>query len=249
MTYEEKRQARIERLKGRADKAHSEASQAGQCAQELASQIPFGQPILVGHHSEGMHRRHVKKIEGAMDKSVAADDKAKYYEGRVAAAENNRAISGDDPDALQKLEAKLADLERLQTTMREANKAIRKNDDDRLRELGLSDEQIGKLKEPDFCGRIGFPDYALTNNNANIKRVKKRVEEMKAREGQETREWELAGGVTLIDNVEANRVQLVFPGKPEVGDAPTAQIVGLSLGAERRRVADAPFADGVGSGA
>ncbi|MGD9886187.1 MAG: DUF3560 domain-containing protein [Reyranella sp.] len=31
----------------------------------LAQQIPLGQPILIGHHSERGHRRHIAKIEAA----------------------------------------------------------------------------------------------------------------------------------------------------------------------------------------
>lgn len=212
--YEQKRERRIERLQNSAAKAQGEASAASKRATKLASAIPFGQPILVGHHSEKRHRSHIRKIENAMDQSVALSKKADYYADRAHAAQNNDAISSDDPDAVEKLEAKLAAMERVQTTMREANKAIKKGDDARLLELGLNEKQIAELKTPQY-GRVGFPAWALSNNNANMKRVKERIELLKKRATQETREEELAGGVTLVDNVEANRVQLLFPGKPD----------------------------------
>jgi len=67
--------------------------------------------------------------------------------------------------------------------------------------------------EPDFCGRIGFAGFNLTNNNANIRRLKLRLADLEKRSEQETTEKE-ENGITIIDNVEENRLQLFFPGKP-----------------------------------
>ena len=68
--------------------------------------------------------------------------------------------------------------------MRAVNKAIRlkntKKGDEELKILGYSDEQIQELRTPDFMGRVGFPAYALQNNNANIHRVEERVKSLKA---------------------------------------------------------------------
>ena len=59
--------------------------------------------------------------------------------------------------------------------MKQANKAIRMKDKEKgdatLHDMGYTDEQIAQLREPDFCGRIGFPDYMLANNNANKSRI------------------------------------------------------------------------------
>lgn len=85
-------------------------------------------------------------------------------------------------------------------------------------------EEIGReawgyidYREPDFCGRVGYPDYALTNNNANIKRTKSRLESLKKEKSRETSENEVADlpGVTIKENVEEMRLQLFFEGKPE----------------------------------
>ena len=68
-------------------------------------------------------------------------------------------ISSDDPQAVEKLEAKLATLEKHQEMMKAANAAIRMKDpakgDAKLAELGYTPEDIAKLRAPDFCGRIG----------------------------------------------------------------------------------------------
>ena len=63
--------------------------------------------------------------------------------------------------------------------MKAANAAIRMKDtekgDAKLAELGYSEDEIKQLREPDFCGRVGYPSFELTNNNANIKRIRDRM--------------------------------------------------------------------------
>ena len=54
------------------------------------------------------HRRDLDKIDRIMRKSIEAGEKAAYYASRAASAASNRAISSDDPDAVERLEAKLA---------------------------------------------------------------------------------------------------------------------------------------------
>ena len=55
--------------------------------------------------------------------------------------------------------------------MKQANKAIRMKDKEKgdatLHDMGYTDEQIAQLREPDFCGRIGFPDYMLKIGRKN----------------------------------------------------------------------------------
>ena len=51
--YEDKREARIARYEARAEAAEKEAAQLCERASKMASIIPLGQPILVGHYSEG----------------------------------------------------------------------------------------------------------------------------------------------------------------------------------------------------
>lgn len=84
-------------------------------------------------------------------------------------------ISDSDPDAIERLQAKLEKLQKVQDQMKRANKMIRAGDDDGLRAAGFSDAQIAQLKTKDFAGRIGFPDYAIKNNGAQINLLKKRI--------------------------------------------------------------------------
>lgn len=132
-------------------------------------------------------------------------------------------IMSDDKDAIAKLRSKLEAQEALQARMKAANAAIRLKDiakgDAKLTELGFSTEQIRQLRTPDFCGRVGFASFELQNNNANIRRIRARIEEL---EKEAQRAADNAGkapvkgdGYELIENAEMCRIQFIFDGKPD----------------------------------
>ena len=128
-------------------------------------------------------------------------------------------ISSDDPQAIEKLRQKLERLEKHQETMKAANAAVRMKDtakgDAKLAELGYSPEDIKQLRTPDFCGRIGYPSYELSNNNANIRRIRERIAELEKRQSAPAPEgWEFDGGEVVMDT-EANRLRILFDAKPE----------------------------------
>lgn len=127
-------------------------------------------------------------------------------------------IKSDDERAIEKLEEKLEDMKNVQERMKAANKAIRMKDteagDDLLRELGYSEDTIKKLRTPDFCGRIGYPGYELTNNNANIHRIEERINNLKAAKERGNSEQEYKT-FKAVENTEAMRYQIIFEGKPD----------------------------------
>ena len=210
--YETKRERRIERLRERADRMKTQGERSLAHAQDISSFIPPGQPILVGHHSERRHRRDLDRINGLMRKGIDTLEASKRLNQRAISAEENRSIFSDDPAAGEKLEAKIARLESRQNMMREVNRSIRTGKP--LTSLGFSDALEAKLKTPDFLGRVGFADYALKNNGANIRRLKARLDALH-REEQRPIPAELEmNGIRLVENTEENRVQLFFDGKP-----------------------------------
>ncbi len=127
-------------------------------------------------------------------------------------------LSGDD-NAIEMLEEKLADLKEMQEKMKATNRAIRMKDtsagDEALGDLGFSSDQIKKLRKPDSIGRVGFPDYELSNNNANIHRLEARLEELKKTKAAGTTETECEF-CRIIENTDLMRIQLVFDGKPDM---------------------------------
>ncbi|EGU31127.1 hypothetical protein VII00023_14834, partial [Vibrio ichthyoenteri ATCC 700023] len=122
--YQDRLESKRERLEARAEKANAESNRYYTASKSRASMIPFGQPILVGHHSEKRARRDADRIFNDMGKSVAAARKAERLEERAANVGRN-GIASDDPEAIQKLKEKLAGLERSQETMKAINKVIR----------------------------------------------------------------------------------------------------------------------------
>ena len=80
---QERARAKAERYEEWADKAHERSNEAFQRSESAVAGIPLGQPIHVGHHSEGMHRAAIKKSWAAMDKSVEEMHKAEAHESKA----------------------------------------------------------------------------------------------------------------------------------------------------------------------
>ena len=216
--YEEKQEAKRERYEDLAAKNRAEATRRHQASHAATEGIPLGQPILVGHHSEGYHRRALAKSWNNLGKAVEATEKAAYYDQKAASV-GKAGISSDDPEAVVKLREKLAKLEDAQVKFKASNKIIRKKGttpeqkvEQLVELLGYSPTKCASLLEPDFAGRIGFAPYVLQNNNANIASTKKRITSLANRptEDKET----TVKGVRVLENVEENRIQLFFDGKP-----------------------------------
>lgn len=131
-----------------------------------------------------------------------------------------RPIMAGDSDACQRLRQKIEQAEALQERMKTTNATIRKHAKAgreaqiaALVALGFETGRATRLLEPDFCGRIGFADFELTNNNANIRRMKQRLEGISRNQSAEATEAE-GTNARFEDCPADNRVRLFFPGKP-----------------------------------
>ena len=135
-----------------------------------------------------------------------------------------RPIRTGDADALERLAEKIARLEYLQERMKDANKIVRSaklNNDEKIDALmtieGITESRARELLKPDFMGRLGFPAYALTNNSANIRRLKERYEQIERRQAVDAaigeRRWDFEGGYVL-ENPDADRYQVFHDSKP-----------------------------------
>ncbi len=219
--YEQRQNDKRDRLEERASKAQTESNSRYDNARNLGDMIPFGQPILVGHHSERRHRSHIEKINTNMRKSVEAQQKANHLADRAASV-GSAGIASDDAQAIEKLRAKLASLEQAQSMMKAVNAIIRKKkltNEEKIAQIvkdcHLSEAKAANLLKPDFCGRIGFASYALQNNNANIRSTRRRLEDLEALHNQES-----LSGRGVIDGNEwevfedDGRIQFKFDTKP-----------------------------------
>ena len=122
-----------------------------------------------------------------------------------------------DEANLSKLESKLAKLEQAQETMKAVNAYYRKN-----KTLDgcphLSPEQIEKLKAS-MSGSYRanpkpFESYQLSNNNAEIRRLKDRITALTRRKELGYVGWEFDGG-RVEANTADNRLQIFFDEKPD----------------------------------
>lgn len=219
MSRSEKKQNRIDRYNELVRKAEKRSNEAFNQSNSIVENIPIGQPILVGHHSEGQYRRTLDRSWNALEKSVQENEKADYYRQKASAAEKNNAIYTEDEDSVERLEEKIAKLERLQQTMKDRNKIVKsKNLSDeakisKLIEAGMKDTDAAKLLQPDYCNRIGYSEYVLTNNGAVIRNAKKRLEKVKWLKAQEEKEYEV-NGFRVVENPQENRFQIFFGNKP-----------------------------------
>ena len=126
-------------------------------------------------------------------------------------------ISADDPQAVQKLEKKLESLEKSQETMKAVNAYYRKHNTlDGCPHL--PPEELEKLKA-DMASSWHLEDkpfatWALSNNSAEIRRVKDRIKSLSQQKEIGFVGWEFDGG-KVEANTEANRLQIFFEDKPD----------------------------------
>lgn len=140
------------------------------------------------------------------------------YKRKIEALETYEApIKSSDADAIERLEDKLKDLEDLQEQMKRINAYYRKNNtcvgcDD------LTEEQAIRIDDFLKSGRswygVPHPTFQLSNNLAEIKRVKARIDELKAVKEAGTSETEYSG-FSVVENVELMRLQIIFDSKPD----------------------------------
>lgn len=171
-----------ERLNGRAVKAIRASDARYQRSMAITSAWYPGQPILVGHHSERRHRRDLARSDANMRQSVELSRKAERL-GERAEAVGTGGIASDNPEALAMLRAKLDKREARQQRMKDANKATPGT----------------------------FPAWELRNNNAEIRRLRQRIEQIE--QLHQAAPIERAGDGWQMRE-EDGRILIEFNGKP-----------------------------------
>lgn len=223
--YELKQEMRRSRLEARAERLRKLSSARYQTAKGMMDCIPMGQPILVGHHSEKRDRNFRKRIDSNMRASFELNKAAEEAAGRAASV-GSGGISSDDPDAVVKLKGELASLEANQRQWKEISAAWRKAGKPAADNtagwqtiadaVGMNINDLTKVRSGmavDSLRRGPVPGYMLSNNNANIRRLKARIEHL-TRQAKATPEEVEIGGVKVLGVPDENRVRIIFPGKP-----------------------------------
>lgn len=161
--------------------------------------------------------RKKEKQNQAWDRNQEKYKMCKAIEDKIRNLLNGKeVITAGDPEAIEKLKNKLANLEQAQETMKAVNSFYRKYKTlDGCPNLPL--EELEKLKISLAINWRAdpkpFESWALSNNNAEIRRVKERIknlEEVKARPA-DTKEYD---GFSVVEDPEAMRIKLLFEDKP-----------------------------------
>lgn len=126
-------------------------------------------------------------------------------------------ISADDGDAIEKLEKKLERRQENQEQMKAINAYYRKH-----KTLDgcpiLTPEDIEKLKADMASSwqtqNRPYPTWQLSNNSAEMRRIKDRIENLTRQREAGYVGWIFDGG-TVEANQEANRLQILFDSKPD----------------------------------
>ena len=137
------------------------------------------------------------------------------------ATEPGGPIRSDDSTAVDQLGAKIAAAEAQQTHYKAVNAALRKSARGgavaqiaAMVKAGASAQEAAALLSPDYAGRIGYASYLLTNNNANIRRMKERQWEITKL--QATPPATITGPLgTVAECPTENRVRITFLQKPD----------------------------------
>ena len=128
-------------------------------------------------------------------------------------------IRSDDPDAVEKLRERIHELLDKQDEMKKINAYYRKHktckgypdlSDEDAAEM---DKRVEKAYSWEKAGP--FKPFELTNNNANIKRLKARLLDLEQQQEQGANPDITFDGGTIVDNEEMGRVQIFFDNKPE----------------------------------
>ena len=210
--YEEKQEARRERLETRTAKLRSTGQARIDKAHDMASIIPFGQPILIGHHSERGDRAYRGRIHDNFNKGFETLREADEVAARADSV-GTGGISSDDPDALAKLKDKMTRLIAKADAQAALNKQIRAGKFDEIDHPAINVEALKRdiAKWPYRQHTYFF----VSNIRAEIRRLKDRIAGLEKAATRQHVEIVKGGGIKIVQNVEANRVQIIFRDKPD----------------------------------
>lgn len=222
MTRRERLERKLEKRREWAESRRADAANRFDAAHKATEHIPFGQPILVGHHSERHHRAAIAKSDTNMRKGCESADMAEHHDSKAEGLESqlDGSIFSDDPDALEQIAARIAELEAEQTEAKRLNAWWRKHKSMKGCP-GLSDASAERF-DREIPTHYSFDQqpvasYSLKNRNANIRRLKQRAEEIKRRQAR-AEAAEKNGGI-VIEGTDWIRVTFAEKPSREILDA------------------------------
>jgi len=218
MTRRERLERKLEKRREWADKAEVKSERHFKTGHDMFSVIPMGQPILVGHHSEKRDRNYRGRAAGHLDKGVEFAHLAEHHEAKAGGIENQleNSIFSDDSNAVEALEARIAENEAKRERMKLVNKLYKKQDAAGLAALGID---LEKLKEKlaaagGYWGKAPHLPYELSNLGQRISGDKKRLEQVKMQNTRREAAEAAPNGVTFT-KCQSGYCRITFAEKPD----------------------------------
>lgn len=106
---------RQEALEAKSEKLAGERDRRWEASRQISEVIPFGQPILIGHHSERRHRRDLERMRTNDAKGMEAHKASEEAARKARASESNqrhRESPGTTLRRIEKKEAEVRDIDR-----------------------------------------------------------------------------------------------------------------------------------------
>lgn len=217
MTRRERLERKVEKRAEWAAKAEARSDAHYNTGHRMLDAIPMGQPILIGHHSEKRDRAYRERAGNHMSKFVAERALAKHHEDKAEglAAQLDKAIYSDDSDAVEAIEARIAENEAKREQMKTINKLYRKGDAAGLAALGIDLETLkNKLAEAGgYWGKAPHLPYEMSNLGGRITADRKRLEYVKQQQARSAKAEASENGVTL-EQCQGGYVRVTFAEKP-----------------------------------
>lgn len=225
MTTREKLESKLEKRREWAVSRQQKAEAASNRASRISERFAFGQPILIGHHSQRGAENDQKRMHDAMSASVQNADMAEHHVSKAEGLSQmlDKSIFSDDEDAVERLEERIAKLEREQKQCVAINKICRNKKTTEEEKIAILKEQFQKLNDETINGLLhpkysfekpGFPSYVLTNRNGNLNRLRKRLEQVKQRKQQEEEAANAENGC-IVKKYGNDYCDVVFAEKPD----------------------------------
>lgn len=217
MTRRERLERKLEKRREWADKAEAKSESLSKQSHDMLSVIPLGQPILIGHHSENRDRNYRNRAWNKMGKAVELSNLAEHHTAKAGGLEDalDRSIFSDDDNALEAIQARIAENEAKRERMKTVNKLYRKVDVEGLKALGIDYETLkAKLAAAGgYWGKAPHLPYEMSNLGGRITSDRKRLEVVKQRQAQSARAEKSESGI-VIDDCRNGYVRVTFAEKP-----------------------------------
>lgn len=189
MTTRERKETRIAKRLEWAQSRARKATAAADTAHTIGKRFEFGQPILIGHHSEARARRDQERMHSLAGRAVESSKMADHHAARAEGIQHqlDTSIFSDDVDAPEALARRIAGLEAKRDRMKSVNKEIKRGAGwaTRLADAGapLTTSEVAHLaNNARFAPGAttgnadpGFQKYEITNLGGNINRLRKRL--------------------------------------------------------------------------